>query len=596
MPPQQAPGKPETAPAKGLLGAAPILDAVAICALAIVCGVLMATRPGNAAVTAILTGVQGVLFLGWGWAAWRLAKRRKDWERTGWLLFAACVPLALAGSLVAWALGANLSVESTTDPVTSLLSVVLYVALFAGLLALNLGQAQSTDGWRRGLDAAIIAGALFFVLWGALYRDSYEASPLPVADRVGVLLIPIFDAALVTLATLALAVPDATRPRGYGYVLAGLIILLVGDVATTTLKLAASPWAAPVTGTTGVAAMGLFALAALVIVGQQPWSPRPHREVRLWVRLLPVIALAPAMGSAVITILQHGALTSIQFWNAFSVIGLVLVQLALTVRQANNLEIGLRSESDFKTQLLRFIAHEVANPISPLRVQVSILGKSSPPGHERAWDIVNRSIDRLTSLSRDVREMALAETQRLVTHVEVVDLADQSATAAQAAVPLAQQRGLELIMHMPLEPLPVRADLQRLGQVLDNLLSNALKFTQAPGKITVRVEQTGGLARVQVTDTGIGLSAADRDGLFQPFRRAQDGAAPGLGLGLYLCKAIVTELHGSIGVESPGRGQGATFWVTLPLEGTDPDPLPLGRTQAAPPVVEPVPVATVKLA
>lgn len=546
--------------------------------------------------TLVLAIVQGSLFVGWGWASWRLARQRRDWERAAWLWFASCIPLALVGAVVVWMRGGDVTLTSPADPATSLLTFILYGVLFGGLLVLNLGSAQSTNAWRRGLDAAIIAGCLFFILWAALYRDIFAVSELPLSARSAVVATPFLDAALVTLAALAFAVPDKTRPRGYGLMLGGLVTVFLGDVVGATLKLQESPWVAPLSTAAGVAALALLAMSAVALLREAPWKATAKREEALWVRMLPVAALTPAMGSAIVTVAQHGALSQIQFWTAFSVIGLVLVQLALSVRQAAQLEAYLRSESAFKTQLLRFISHEVANPLSPLRVQLSILGKERPATEGRAWAIVDRSVERLLSLSKDVREMALAETQRLVTQVEVIDAGEQVSAAAQASVVLAQQRGLELILHAPLEPLPARLDRQRFGQVLDNLLGNALKFTHPPGKVTVRVERDGTQVRVRVTDTGIGLSPADREGLFQPFRRAQDGAAPGLGLGLYLCKAIMAELHGAVGVDSPGRGQGSTFWVTVPLEGHDLDPLPVGRLQPAPAVVEPLPTATIKLA
>ena len=579
-----------------MLGGRPWLDGVAVGILAALSGLLAVVGNGRGVALTAAMVPQGLLFVAWGWASWRLARRRKDWERKAWLLFAACVPLALVGALVAWALGADLSSQSPADPATSVMVFALYGVLFAGLLALNIGQARSADGWRRGLDAAIIAGALFFILWSALYRDQFEASALPASGRIGLLVAPALDAALVTLAVLALAVPDRTRPRGYGYLLAGLAVVLAGDVVGTALHLTGNAWADPLAASTGVASLALLALSAVAVGRQPPWVPAGRPEERLWVHLIPLGALSLALGSAAVTVLEHGELSLLQFWAAFGVIALVLGQLALTMHRARRLERRLRAESDFKTQLLRFISHEVANPLSPLRVQVAVLGKDRPVEQERSWAIVTRSLDRLLALSNDVREMALAETQRLVTAVEVTDAGAQVAAAAAAAAAVARQRGLELVVEASLEQIPVRSDRQRFGQVIDNLLSNAIKFTHAPGKVTVRVERRASEAWVGVTDTGIGLSPADRDGLFQPFRRAQDAAAPGLGLGLYLCKAIMAELHGRIGVESPGRGQGATFWVALPVEGMDPDPLPLGGKRLPDLVAGPAPTATLKLA
>lgn len=593
---------PTPSPRSGVLGPTAGHDVVIVCGASLALAAYVAAAnagvvPHRGVAIGLFATVSGALLLWWGVAAWRVALRRTGWERTAWRWFAATIPVIVAGVAVVWAARVDVAVTPTGEPVESALTLAVYGVLFAGLLVLGLGQAQSRQAWRNALDAAIIAGALFFILWSALYRDRLEDSHLSVAQGAAVIAYPFLDAALLTLAALSLGVPDPTRPRGYRFLLAGLALTFAGDVVATYLILVGSDLVLPLYAAAYTAGLGFLALSAVAVGRQEPWVPKGNPAPASATRLLPLVALAPAMGAAAVAVVEHGALSPVQFWTAFAVIALVLLQLALTLRQAVALESRLREESAFKTRLLRFISHEVANPLSPLRLQASILRTRTRGANDaRAWDIVERSIDRLASLSRDVREMALAETQRLLSVVEVADAGAQVAAAAHAAAPVAKERGLELSLEASLEALPVRIDLQRFGQVVDNLLSNAIKFTHAPGTITVRTRRDGGNARIEVTDSGIGMSAADRDGLFQPFRRARDSAAPGLGLGLYLCHAIMAELHGAIGVDSPGRGQGSTFWVTLPLEGTDPDPVPLGGTRRPLPAEAPAsPVATLRL-
>jgi signal transduction histidine kinase len=554
---------------------------------------VVASRTGLAW-AALGTAALVAVYVAWALKAGAAARQRQGWERSAWRWIAAAGVVMAVQALAYFVVHFAVPSVSPDWGARSLAPTAAYPLLIVGFLHLARREGPSTVVV-RGLDALLVAGGVFFVLWSSVFRDLFDASPLAFDERIEVMGYPTLGAALAVTVLLILG-REGLQRRSYVYCAMAATAPLATDVADSILELGGNPHGA-LLGDAGFAVASLLWLLAALQATSEPAWPEGKRQPATKVEtFLPIAVLALAIGTAIQTINEHGAISLLQFWMAVGLIATLLARLGVTLVDNMRLEAVLRQESAFKTQLLRFIAHEVANPLSPLRLQASLLRQKPPEETSRGWDIVDRSIDRLFALSHDVREMALAETQRLVTQVEVADAGEQAAVAAQAAVGLAQQRGLELVMQAPLEPLRVRMDRQRFGQVLDNLLSNALKFTHAPGKVTVRVAKEGTQAKVTVTDTGIGLSRSDQEGLFQPFRRAQDGAAPGLGLGLYLCKAIMTEMHGRIGVESPGRGQGATFWILLPLEGSEANPLPLGRTESAPAVVEPAPSATVRLA
>jgi len=254
------------------------------------------------------------------------------------------------------------------------------------------------------------------------------------------------------------------------------------------------------------------------------------------------------------------------------VAGLVLVLLALLAlrmmllaRENRHLAARFQASDDFKTQLLRFISHEIANPLSPLKVQVRLLQTGAASAADKAWQAVERSIGRLESLSRDVRLMALAETRRIVQKTEPADLAPRIASAVQAHQAVAAQRGLVLRPDIQPMPLVVPIDGERFDQVVDNLLSNALKFTPKGGAIDIRLFRSpGGTAVFEVIDSGAGMSAEQQARLFSAFGRPQGSTTPGLGLGLYLCKAIVDGHGGRISASSEGQGRGSRFRVELP--------------------------------
>jgi signal transduction histidine kinase len=248
---------------------------------------------------------------------------------------------------------------------------------------------------------------------------------------------------------------------------------------------------------------------------------------------------------------------------------LLTVRILVLVHENRGLFKGFAETDAFKTQLLRFISHEIANPLSPLKVQVGLLKQGVARDLDRAWAAIERSIGRLESLSRDVRLMALAETKRLVQSTQVADIVPRIAAAVQAHQAVAAQRGVQLSPEMPGYPLPVPIDGERFDQVVDNLLSNALKFTPAGGRIGVKVWRApGGVAVVEVQDSGAGMTEEQQARLFSAFGRPQGSTAPGLGLGLYLCKAIVDGHGGRITATSDGPGLGSRFRVELPPTST----------------------------
>jgi signal transduction histidine kinase len=124
-----------------------------------------------------------------------------------------------------------------------------------------------------------------------------------------------------------------------------------------------------------------------------------------------------------------------------------------------------------------------------------------------------------------------------------------------------------LVVELPSEPLALQADPDRLGQVITNLLDNAVKYSPTGGTICVSVEDDDDGALVRVRDEGIGLPVGAAERVFEPFNRAANAFArniPGLGLGLHICRQIVQRHGGRMWAESPGEGQGTTIHVWLP--------------------------------
>jgi signal transduction histidine kinase len=167
----------------------------------------------------------------------------------------------------------------------------------------------------------------------------------------------------------------------------------------------------------------------------------------------------------------------------------------------------------------------------------------------------------------DLLFVAQVEAGRIALEAGPTDVEEVVRQAADAARPAATEKGIEL--ELDVDGIgELTADRARLAQVLDNLISNAVKFTPAGGRVAVRSSRDGDIAILEVSDTGMGISEEDQEKLFQRFFRADSATAQaiqGTGLGLAIVKAIIEAHDGAISVVS-APGKGTTFRVELPIE------------------------------
>jgi signal transduction histidine kinase len=252
-------------------------------------------------------------------------------------------------------------------------------------------------------------------------------------------------------------------------------------------------------------------------------------------------------------------------------------------------EARLREADAHKNEFLAMLAHELRNPLAPIRNSAHILEIAAPgiPEVHTACAVIERQvrhmarmIDDLLDLSRIARGKTLLRTERL----DLLPLIQQVVEDHRAVL---QGGGLALQLVVHDKPLWVDCDPTRLSQMMGNLLHNAGKFSNPGGSVTVSVGREGGFAVLRVRDTGIGIDPELMARLFKVFHQAEQGLSRthgGLGLGLALVKALA-ELHGGeVSASSGGPGQGAEFSIRLPLSpaATDVDSLP------SPPMRHPV--------
>jgi PAS domain S-box-containing protein len=210
-------------------------------------------------------------------------------------------------------------------------------------------------------------------------------------------------------------------------------------------------------------------------------------------------------------------------------------------------------------------SHDLASPLTVLRARAQLMLRRQAFDEESLSAILEQTT-RMDRLITDLRELAQAEGGGLSVQRESVDLADLGQEAVERARTLAAGRIVRL--ESPATPVVVAGDRDRLGQVLDNLLGNAVKYSSQGGEIVVRVDSTAGVARLSVADEGPGIPADVLPRLFERFYRGvhQAGEA-GLGLGLYISRMLV-EAHGGRILAASEPGVGSTFTIELPQADT----------------------------
>jgi signal transduction histidine kinase len=222
-----------------------------------------------------------------------------------------------------------------------------------------------------------------------------------------------------------------------------------------------------------------------------------------------------------------------------------------------------------KDEFLATLAHELRNPLAPIRNAVNVLRLSSsgqPAG--QVWEMMDRQVSHMVRLVDDLMEVSRITRGKIELRKSMLDLASVIAAAVEASRPLVEAAKHELTVTLPPQPLVVEGDAVRLAQAFSNLLNNAVKYTDAGGRISIVARREDDGAVVTVTDTGVGISAAALPKVFDMFVQADardSRAQSGLGIGLTLARSLVDMHGGSVTAQSAGEGKGSEFTVRLPI-------------------------------
>jgi PAS domain S-box-containing protein len=237
-------------------------------------------------------------------------------------------------------------------------------------------------------------------------------------------------------------------------------------------------------------------------------------------------------------------------------------------RRLEELERSSRRMNEF----LAMLAHELRNPLAPIRNAVTImqLETLASPVLRNCRDVIDRQLTHITRLVDDLLDIGRLSTGKIKLRKELLRLTDVVGRSTEIARPLVSARRHALEVKQPSEPIYVNGDATRLSQALQNVLVNAAKYTPEGGRIALAVQTEDSFVRIAVTDNGRGIEPEQLQRIFELFMQAESGTdashESGLGIGLTLAKTLVEMHGGSIDADSPGVGQGSTFTIRLPRE------------------------------
>jgi signal transduction histidine kinase/ActR/RegA family two-component response regulator len=258
-------------------------------------------------------------------------------------------------------------------------------------------------------------------------------------------------------------------------------------------------------------------------------------------------------------------------------------ELKAEVVDRQRAEAALREADRHKDEFLAMLAHELRNPLNPIRNEVQILRllHGRDEAVRSACDVMERQLGQIVLFVDDLFDVSRVRCGTIPLRKGTIELASPLHHAVEAARPLFEQRQQALTVELPPQPMFLQADPTRLAQVVGNLLTNACKFTGRGGRVWLTLERDGDHAVIRVRDSGIGIALEQLDNIFELFMQVDhslERSTSGLGVGLTLVKSLVEMHGGTVRANSAGLGEGSEFVVRLPnlVEAPAARPKPVG--------------------
>jgi PAS domain S-box-containing protein len=251
-----------------------------------------------------------------------------------------------------------------------------------------------------------------------------------------------------------------------------------------------------------------------------------------------------------------------------------MLGVGMDITAEKQAEQALREADRRKDEFLAVLAHELRNPLAPLRTALQLMRPTADavPGIEAERAMAERQVIHLARLVDDLMDISRITKGKIELRREPLELGEVVRRSVESARPALEQRGHALRVELPPGPVPVVGDPTRLEQVFGNLLRNAAKYTEPGGHVRIVAGREGDSACVRVEDNGIGIAPETLPHIFDMFVQAGTNpsrAQGGLGIGLSLVHSLVALHGGSITARSEGPGRGSTFTVRLPMPQPD---------------------------
>jgi CheY-like chemotaxis protein len=232
---------------------------------------------------------------------------------------------------------------------------------------------------------------------------------------------------------------------------------------------------------------------------------------------------------------------------------------------------SLRETDRRKDEFLATLAHELRNPLAPLRSSLQVMGMTGlSKAHRPLHGIMERQVNHLARLVDDLLEVSRITRGAIQLRMDRIDIATVVRNAIETSEPHMRAAGHEFEVQLPDDPLWVQGDVVRLAQIVSNLLNNASAYTAAGGRIALVVAQERSQVAVRISDTGRGIAPEQLEDIFRMFHRGASAtdspsAVGGLGIGLSLARHLAQLHGGSLHARSEGPGLGSEFTLKLPL-------------------------------
>ena len=522
--------------------------------------------------------------------------RYKPQRRIPWFLFGA--------GLVLWTLGdgywdAYSWFLRTEAPFPSIADVA-YVGGYPLLIAATfvVARARARPRLTDVLDSAVVATGALILVWALLVEPLLAQTGLSAAGMAVTVATPVLDVVLL-VGVVQLALRKGVENPALRFLVVGVTCQVVTDVAYSYLTLKGSYMNGMFIDAGWIVAYGLFGVAALhpsmARIKPLPSSVATRFSSRRIALLAaatlcaPVVMIADSLsgdpigvvglsiGSIVVTFLVGARLVLLQQERnrMLAAVDVGREKYRELFEQADESRAALAVQNErlreldhLKDNLISVVSHELRTPLTSILGYLELLDQDRDrltQRHRHFLGVVGRNAERLLDIVVDLLFVAQARAGHMTLDREPLDLSELAEHAVEGTLPAANERQITITVA-PCSDSVVSGDRQRLGQVLDNLLSNALKFTPRNGSVEVRLSASRDYVVLEVADTGIGISAGAQRELFTRFFRtdaAIEAAIQGTGLGLSIVKAIVDGHGGQVSVESI-EGEGATFTVNLP--------------------------------